>query len=263
MSKTGNPICPVCSTPVESADVRTVCTSCKVTFHQECWQENKGCATYGCNQVNALNPPMKLDLPPAVPPGGVDTEKMLRQLAEQLQRGEINLATYQRIRNEILSCSPQIAPPLPVNVYHNIPSAGFLSTDDSYFGKEVILAWKNIGNEGRSRRRDYWMFLLYYVILFVVSFIAMLMVIAISDEVVGISDEAAGVLVFMWLIFAAVMFVPAFWLAVRRLHDAGNSGWWLLGAVLFFFPLSLVLLILALQDSVPGNNEWGPNPKGT
>ncbi|MDR0609966.1 MAG: hypothetical protein LBG58_07650 [Planctomycetaceae bacterium] len=50
--------CPICGTPVEFGELRTVCPSCQIVFHQECWLENKGCSTYGCSQVNVLNPPI-------------------------------------------------------------------------------------------------------------------------------------------------------------------------------------------------------------
>lgn len=54
-----DPHCPICNTAFETGDVKTVCPACKLVFHSECWKENKGCATYGCSQVNALNPPIR------------------------------------------------------------------------------------------------------------------------------------------------------------------------------------------------------------
>jgi hypothetical protein len=30
------------------------CPDCAMTFHAECWQENLGCSSYGCPQVNCL-----------------------------------------------------------------------------------------------------------------------------------------------------------------------------------------------------------------
>ncbi|MDR0609965.1 MAG: DUF805 domain-containing protein [Planctomycetaceae bacterium] len=56
--------CPICGTPVEFGESRTVCPSCQIVFHQECWLENKGCATYGCPQVNILNSPIIIDVLP-------------------------------------------------------------------------------------------------------------------------------------------------------------------------------------------------------
>ena len=55
--------CPVCATHIEENDSKTVCPVCKVTFHEECWQDNKGCSTYGCKLVNVMNPPMKVEIP--------------------------------------------------------------------------------------------------------------------------------------------------------------------------------------------------------
>jgi uncharacterized membrane protein YhaH (DUF805 family) len=49
-------------------------------------------------------------------------------------------------------------------------------------------------------------------------------------------------------------------LAIRRLHDTGRSGWWML---ISFLPLIgfIVLIIFFVQDSQPGTNQYGPNPK--
>ena len=57
------------------------------------------------------------------------------------------------------------------------------------------------------------------------------------------------------------VFLPALAVAVRRLHDTERSGWWLL---LIFLPLigAIVLIIFLVQDSTPGDNAYGPNPKG-
>lgn len=56
------------------------------------------------------------------------------------------------------------------------------------------------------------------------------------------------------------MLLPSLAVGVRRLHDIGRTGWWLLIA---FVPIigTLVLLVFAVQDSEPGTNAYGPNPK--
>jgi uncharacterized membrane protein YhaH (DUF805 family) len=47
---------------------------------------------------------------------------------------------------------------------------------------------------------------------------------------------------------------------VRRLHDTGKSGWWML---INLIPLIgfIVFLVFMFQDSQMGDNEYGPNPK--
>ena len=54
--------------------------------------------------------------------------------------------------------------------------------------------------------------------------------------------------------------VPSNPVGVRRLHDIGKSGWWLLIGLI---PLvgAIVLLVFAVFDSQPGDNQYGPNPK--
>lgn len=104
---------------------------------------------------------------------------------------------------------------------------------------------------GRSRRREYWGFILFYVLLVIV--------LALIDAALGTSAEPAepGILS---SIFVLAMLIPSFSVGVRRLHDTGRSGWWML---LSFVPLigTIVLLVFTLQDSEPGENRYGPNPK--
>lgn len=47
--------------------------------------------------------------------------------------------------------------------------------------------------------------------------------------------------------------------SVRRLHDLGRSGWWIVPAAALF-PLGIAVLLAS--ESVPGENRWGENPKG-
>lgn len=54
-------------------------------------------------------------------------------------------------------------------------------------------------------------------------------------------------------IYGLAIFIPSIAVAVRRMHNLGRSGWWIL------FPL--VNLVFLLLDSQPGENEYGPNPK--
>ena len=55
--------CAICQSSIYPAETTHTCPSCGLVFHTECWQENFGCASYGCSQVNALAP--KVDVPPA------------------------------------------------------------------------------------------------------------------------------------------------------------------------------------------------------
>jgi hypothetical protein len=63
-------LCSICQTGLEEQDARIVCDACGLPFHRECWQENLGCAAYGCRNVNRLKrgPDISLaGLSPAAP----------------------------------------------------------------------------------------------------------------------------------------------------------------------------------------------------
>ena len=49
--------CGACHSLVDEAEPSTTCPDCGTSFHTDCWQENYGCSTYGCPQVNVLAPP--------------------------------------------------------------------------------------------------------------------------------------------------------------------------------------------------------------
>jgi uncharacterized membrane protein YhaH (DUF805 family) len=55
--------------------------------------------------------------------------------------------------------------------------------------------------------------------------------------------------------------IPSLAVTVRRLHDIDRSGWWIF---INLIPLigAIVLLVFAVSEGTPGNNRYGPNPKG-
>ena len=56
-------VCSICQCPIDAGDPQMQCPQCHLPFHSDCWQENLGCSTYGCPQVNILRkgPDIKLD----------------------------------------------------------------------------------------------------------------------------------------------------------------------------------------------------------
>jgi len=91
---------------------------------------------------------------------------------------------------------------------------------------------------GRSRRKEYWYFVLFYMI---IAFI------------IAIICGFAGNLL-LYYIYIAGMIIPALAVGVRRMHDVGKSGWFLI--------IPIYSLILACTDGTHGPNEYGPDPKG-
>jgi len=93
---------------------------------------------------------------------------------------------------------------------------------------------------GRSRRKEYWMFfLINFIISYTISFIAVFLDIY-SLEILS-------------TIYSLAVLVPSIAVGVRRMHDVGKSGWYLL--------IPIYNLILACTDSEAGPNKWGQNPK--
>lgn len=107
--------------------------------------------------------------------------------------------------------------------------------------------WQNyVKFDGRARRSEYW-----YPVL--CNFIVAL--------VLGVLARVVSILAILSGIFSLAVLLPSLGVAIRRLHDVGKSGWWLLIGLV---PLvgGIVLLVWACTDSNPGENQYGPNPKG-
>jgi len=101
--------------------------------------------------------------------------------------------------------------------------------------------------EGRARRAEYWYFFLFNIIVTIV--------IAIINAIL------ANRLSFLGVLYALAVFIPGLAVTVRRLHDTGRSGWWFLIGLVPILGY-IWLLVLLVLDSNPGDNKYGPNPKG-
>ena len=97
---------------------------------------------------------------------------------------------------------------------------------------------------GRARRSEYWYFVLANL---VASFAANLL-----DRIWGVPVIAC--------ILSLALLIPGLAVCVRRLHDLGKSGWWVL---LAFIPLvgAIILIVWFCQDGDRQPNEYGPSPK--
>ena len=127
---------------------------------------------------------------------------------------------------------------------------------------------------GRARRKEYWMFTLFNTLFYILA---------------ATIDGALGLVFGLSIIYYLVVLIPSLSVAVRRLHDVGKSGWFLLlgvvpsfigGSLLIIFPanvgvatvagglmgiMSIIfgiwIFILFCSNSKPGENKYGPNPK--
>ncbi|HZB84538.1 MAG TPA: DUF805 domain-containing protein [Rubrobacteraceae bacterium] len=104
---------------------------------------------------------------------------------------------------------------------------------------------------GRSRRREYWYFVLFTAIINGV--------LSIIDGVIGTLSSSANIGLLSGIYSLAVL-VPSIAVSIRRLHDTDRSGWWVLIALIPIIG-AIVLIVFLIQDSTPGSNRYGPNPK--
>jgi uncharacterized membrane protein YhaH (DUF805 family) len=101
------------------------------------------------------------------------------------------------------------------------------------------------GFSGRARRTEYWMF-------FLINFI-IVVVLDVISMAIKLSTILGGV-------YGLLVLIPALAVGVRRLHDTGRSGWWLLISLI---PVvgTIILIVFLATDGQPGDNQYGSNPK--
>ena len=100
--------------------------------------------------------------------------------------------------------------------------------------------------DGRASRSEYWWFFLFSLIVL---------------QVAAVLDAVTGLFIF-YLTAALVLMIPTLSVCVRRFHDFGMSGWWIL-IVLIPIIGSLVVLIWTASEGNPFPNQYGTIPTNT
>lgn len=92
--------------------------------------------------------------------------------------------------------------------------------------------------DGRARRSEFWYFVLFNLI------------------ISAVLRYIGGAIGFNMLesIYSLAVLIPNIAVGIRRMHDIGKSGWFIL--------IPFYNIYLFAQDSQPGDNEYGANPKG-
>lgn len=95
---------------------------------------------------------------------------------------------------------------------------------------------------GRARRKEFWMFsLVSLIIYFALSFI--------GSFIWGESPMAGS----LGGIYYLGVIIPSIAVSIRRMHDVGKSGWFIL--------IPIYNLVLYCRNGAQGENEYGPDPK--
>ncbi len=139
---------------------------------------------------------------------------------------------------------------------------------------------------GRARRKEYWMFVLWNIIVSIALFLIGLLIIIGAAITKNASLILMSNAVYVLLVggYSLAIILPSFAVGVRRLHDTNNSGWLILisvfSSILYLVMVNvsnteyklicslvclictIIMLIFFVKDSQPGDNKYGPNPKG-
>lgn len=154
---------------------------------------------------------------------------------------------------------------------------------------------------GRSRRTEFWMWVLFQFLIGFVFIILMMLLggAALMSGDVGGAMAAGGIVVILYVLYILVglaFFIPNLAVTIRRLHDTDRSGWWIMlfwgpylvmlastfligasaasggdgmagGALGLIASLALlvgalVLLVFMFLEGTRGPNKYGPDPKG-
>jgi len=150
-----------------------------------------------------------------------------------------------------------------------------------------VNGWKNYAKfNGRARRKELWGWYLFTNIGFIV--LALIIATFAGEDFAGEDEEeltsvqiVAGVLVGVLVL---AIFLPTLAVLVRRMHDTGRGGAWVVLGVIFaimsvaaeaftgikyykyfklinIYNLGLIFYTI-VEDSAPGENRYGPNPIG-
>lgn len=107
--------------------------------------------------------------------------------------------------------------------------------------KHVLNNFANF--QGRARRSEFWWWALFGLI---------------CNAVATVLDGAIGMQL-VSIVVALALFIPGLAVSIRRMHDTGRSGWWIL---IILIPLVGIILYIYwfVQRGTVGPNDWGQDP---
>jgi len=94
---------------------------------------------------------------------------------------------------------------------------------------------------GRARRKEYWMFILIHTII---------------KLILKLVSEAAGLKIYdlgIDTLYGLAVLLPYIAVGIRRMHDVGESGWYIIIPFYNFY--------LLVKNGDEGENQYGPDPK--
>ncbi len=102
-----------------------------------------------------------------------------------------------------------------------------------------------VGFDGRARRKEYWMFVLFNIIFAIAA---------------SILDMIIGTYFVIQLLYGLAVLIPGIAVSIRRLHDTDKSGIWILVSLIPIIG-GIWLIVLMVGEGTTGDNQYGPDPK--
>ena len=261
--------CSMCKTPINAQNNRGLycfkegcntlfCANCESFFRAK---REPGEKPYCADHISEFVGPMI----PSVPPGLKSEPESTRPQQVVVQPTPVMITQpVQQVQPVQVLQQPQ-----PVRVHQYIPGRMQGATQgvyevqhNSYVNQRMIdpvtaflQTIKSWNGEGRAQRSEYWWGSFAYA--FCLGFVFSIIMIPASFMLVDSSSNEADLAMFMGL-FTLVMFIfyiPLLSQTIRRLHDAGYSGWFIaLGLIPYLG--GIILLVLCLLPSQPHPNKY-------
>ncbi len=131
---------------------------------------------------------------------------------------------------------------------------------------EMFLPFKRYADfSGRSRRKEYWLFVLFLSGAALAIVIAMGIMLSAASSGGDLGSRGLGLgmpelMVLVFLVYALGVFIPHLAVTVRRFHDQDKSGWFVLLGLIPYVG-GLVVMIMMMMEGTRGPNRFGPDPK--
>jgi len=171
-----------------------------------------------------------------------DALKRIEELHRLQKEGIISAEEFEKSKQSILFNSK------PARKVTTAP-AGNVNTDlpdpDDWFNWMVLPLKRYTKFDGRSSRKEYWMFMLGHAALFVFC----------AVWAVPLGEEAGAAIYVLALLG---LLVPTLAVQVRRFHDQDRSGWF---ALINLFPYIgwIIVLVFMMLEGTEGENRFGPD----
>ena len=131
----------------------------------------------------------------------------------------------------------------------------------SLYGKIFSILKASFAYSGRSPRKDFWFFFIFYALMYFAALgadVTYYRQAVPTGWLISLQDLFGGREPFVWL--HILLLTPAMVaITVRRLHDRGHTGWW---GLVYLLPLIGLVPLFAMlaRQSQPGFNRFGANP---